>query len=154
MDAQAANHSTFSLERTYKAAPERVFAAFADPVQKRRWFVEGEGWTIESYELDFRVGGFERSRFRFKDGAAMTNDTVYHDIVENRRIIVSYDMTMGGQRISVSLSTIELEPAGQGTRLRYTEQAAFLEGGDGAQMREQGWRELFQNLANEVDSDA
>lgn len=154
MDTQATAHSTFSLERTYKAAPERVFAAFADPVKKRRWFVEGEGWTIESYELDFRVGGFERSRFRFKDGQEMTNDTFYYDIVENRRIIVAYDMTMGSQRISVSLSTIEIEPAGNGSRLRYTEQAAFLEGGDGPQMREAGWRELFENLANEVDSDA
>jgi uncharacterized protein YndB with AHSA1/START domain len=45
----------------------RVFKAFADPAAKRRWFIEGEGSDIESYESDFRVGGLETSRFRFKE---------------------------------------------------------------------------------------
>ena len=31
-------HSTFQLERKLRAAPERVFAAFADEATKRRWF--------------------------------------------------------------------------------------------------------------------
>jgi uncharacterized protein YndB with AHSA1/START domain len=61
-------HSTFTIERTYEASPARVFAAFADVPTKRRWFVEGEGWEIDAYTMDFRVGGLERGRFRFQDG--------------------------------------------------------------------------------------
>jgi uncharacterized protein YndB with AHSA1/START domain len=34
-------HSTFTIERTYPTAPSRVFAAFASPEIKRRWFTEG-----------------------------------------------------------------------------------------------------------------
>ena len=40
---RSVTHSTFSIERKYTAKPERVFAAFADPAKKRRWFGEGEG---------------------------------------------------------------------------------------------------------------
>lgn len=31
-------HSSFTLERSYPATPERVFAAWADPAAKARWF--------------------------------------------------------------------------------------------------------------------
>lgn len=37
----------------------------------------------------------------------MTNDTVFHDIVQDRRIVSSYAMTRAGERFSVSLSTLE-----------------------------------------------
>ena len=150
MSKEPAVFDTFDIDRKYKASPERVFAAWADPAQKRRWFVEGENWTIDSYEVDFREGGHERSRFRFKDGPVITNDTVFHDIVPNRRIVSSYGMTMAGKRFSVSLSTLEIEPSGSGTRLRYTEQAAFFEGGDGAERRREGCAELLEKLAAEL----
>jgi uncharacterized protein YndB with AHSA1/START domain len=144
-------HDSFTIERTYKASPERLFAAWADPAQKRRWFAEGEGWVVESFEVDFREGGFERSRFRWKGGVEMANETYLHDIVPNRRIVISYSMTMGGARISVSLATVELEPAGAGTRLRLSEQAAFFEGSDGVEIRRQGWGALLDQLARAVD---
>jgi uncharacterized protein YndB with AHSA1/START domain len=144
-------HATFTIERRYAAAPARVFKAFEDPVQKRRWFVEGEGWAVESFETDFRVGGFERSRFRFRGGPLVTNDTVYQDIVADRRIIVAYGMTVGGNPISASLATMQFEPDGKGTRLVFTEQGAILDGYDDAGQREHGCRELLEALARELD---
>ncbi len=143
----AATHDSFVIERTYKASPERVFAAWTDPAQKRAWFVEGEGWTILSYEADIRTGGVERSRFRFEDGPEMTNTTFHHVIEPNRRLVASYDMTLAGKPFSVSLSTLELIPDGDGTRLVLTEQAAFFEGADGVANRKRGCEELLGKLA-------
>jgi uncharacterized protein YndB with AHSA1/START domain len=156
MNERSVVHSTFVIERSYPAAPERVFAAFADPVRKRRWFAEGEGFIVDLFEMDFRVGGSERARFRFKKGAPLPegtpvhNDSWYLDIVPGRRIVLCYAMTVGGRRISSSQATFELLPAEKGTKLVFTEQAAFFEGADGAQIREGGWRQLLEQLAKDL----
>ena len=154
-------HSTYRIERTYPASPFRVFSAFADPATKRRWFAEGEGSEVQEFSLDFRVGGRELSRFRFKGdpslgagappaGTELRNDTVYQDIVPERRIVLAYTMSVGDRRISASLATVEMVAAGEGTRLTFTEQGAFFEGADGPQMREKGWGTLLEALGAEL----
>ena len=154
MEEQSVIHSTFVIERTYPATPERVFNAFADPAKKRRWFVEGDHHEVEHYELDFRVGGKERARFRFKEGTplqgiACTNDTIYQDIVPNRRVVFASTMSVGEKRISASLTTFEFLLSETGTDLIFTHQGAFFEGADGPEMREGGWRKLLEKLTEE-----
>jgi uncharacterized protein YndB with AHSA1/START domain len=146
-------HRTFSVERTYPSSPARVFEAFANPETKRRWFAEGEGWEVDEFTLDFRVGGFERSRFRSVGGAAappapMRYDTVYLDIVPDERIVFAYTLTTNESCISASLATVELTAAAGGTRLLLTEQAAFLDGTDGAASRQHGWGTLLDRLGD------
>jgi uncharacterized protein YndB with AHSA1/START domain len=151
-------HGSFTLEKTYPQAPAKVFAAFADPVKLRRWFVEGEGFEVVSFEQDFRVGGRMRSRFLFAGndqapipaGTPMSNDSVYLDIVPDRRIVLAYSMTLHEKPFSASLASFELVPEGTGTRLVATEQGAYFENSDGPRMREQGWRQLLESLAAEL----
>jgi len=148
-------HNTFVIERSFPKPPEIVFAAFADPAKKRRWFGEGHNHEVEEFAMDFRVGGSERFQYRFKQGTPfpgvpLNSDGSYHDIVPNRRIVIASTMAIGGRRISTSLVTIELLPTDKGTDLICTHQGAFFEGADGPQMREAGWRKLFDNLATEL----
>lgn len=143
--------NTFAIDRVYPASPSRVFSALSDPVKKRRWFAEGEGFTVESYTLEFRVGGFERSRFRPLGGPDMTNDCVYLEIEPERRVVFAYAMTMGGAPLSSSLGTMELSREGDGTRLRYTEQTAHTSGEDASLARREGCVELFESLARELE---
>jgi uncharacterized protein YndB with AHSA1/START domain len=152
MSEQSVIHSTFVIERSYPKPVERVFSAFADPAKKRRWFAEGLKHDVEEFEMDFRVGGAERARFRLKadtplPGAEFTNQGTYHDIVPNRRIVTASTMAWGDRRISASLVTFELLETEKGTDLICTHQGAFFEGSDGPERREDGWRKLLDNLA-------
>jgi len=154
-------HATFVVERRYEAAPKRVFAAWADPKAKRAWFAEGEGWDIRSYELDFREGGRETSRFRFEKGqevfgedTMMGNDTLFNEIVPNERIVFTYSMDRNGARFSVSLASAEFKPDGRGTRLIFSEHGAYFDGADGVKMREAGWSELLGSLAIHLNEGA
>ena len=141
MTERSVTHATFVIERTYDAAPARVFAAFADLDAKRRWFGDPEDSEKTEYALDFRVGGKETIL-----GNQYTFNALYQDIVPDQRIVTTYEMHMDGVRISVSLATVELTPAASGTRLVYTEQGAFLDGLDTPAAREHGTREIFEAL--------
>ena len=156
MEERCITHSTFVIERRYAAPAERVFAAFENPAKKRRWMADERGMDVEGFEMDFRPGGRERARYRFREGspfpgAALENNTQYLDIVANRRIVTAYTMTLGERRFSASLATFELVPDGDGTNLVFTDQGAYFEGADGPAMRETGWRQLLDRAAAVIE---
>ncbi len=150
--SQPVIHRSFTIERSYPTSAARVFRAHSDPAKKRRWFAEGEGWEIDEFTLDFRVGGFERTRFRAGGGAPGRNDTIFLDIVAGERIVFAYALTAGEVRTSAALTTVELAADGGGTRLLLTEQVAFLDGVDGTASRERGWGGLLDRLGDAIRS--
>lgn len=150
MTERTATHATFVLERVYPAAPARVFNAFADPKAKAKWFKPPEGWSAEKQTMDFRVGGLETSIGGPKGGPVISFRATYQDIIPDQRIIYTYDMDIDGKRISVSLATIELAPAGGGTRLRVTEQGVYLDGFDDPTVREKGTNDLLDALGKSL----
>jgi uncharacterized protein YndB with AHSA1/START domain len=146
MAERSVEHTTFVIERNYDSAPAQVFAAWATPQAKGKWFVGPDAWEKSDHELDFRVGGRERVSGGPPGGPVHVYNAVYQDIAPNRRIILSYDMHLDALRISVSLATVEFLPEGAGTRMTFTEQGAFLDGYDNAGQREQGTRDLLDKL--------
>ncbi|MEV5572286.1 SRPBCC family protein [Spirillospora sp. NPDC052269] len=139
-------HATFSLERLYASKPARVFAAWADPAAKARWFAGPDA----EHELDFRVGGREVNRGRRDGGRVLTFESWYRDIVLNERIVYTSTLSAGEDLATVSLTTVEFHPADGGTRLLLTEQGTFLEGREEPSWREQGTGAWLDALAAEL----
>ena len=140
--SRSTTHARFVLDRVYDVSPARVFAAWADVEAKAAWFGPG---GEQSLELDFREGG--REHFQASGGDAVYSyDALYEDIVADERIVYTYSMRRDGVRISVSVTTVELFPEGDRTRLRFTEQAVFLDGEDTPEIREHGTNQLLDQL--------
>lgn len=155
MKEQSIIHHTFTMERHYPVSPAKAFAAFSNPEKKKRWFGEGRMHDLDRFEMDFREGGAEHVHYRFGEktpfpGVQLTNDSVFQNIVPDSRIMMASVMTMGGRCISTSLTTFEFLEADGGTNLIFTHQGAFLEGSGGPEMREMGWKALFEKLTEEI----
>jgi uncharacterized protein YndB with AHSA1/START domain len=143
-------HNTFVIEHSYPQPPDRVYAAFAQPARKRRWYAEGEH-EIQEFEMEFRVGGQERLRYRFKDGhpiagSEIANESIYQDIEPDKRIVLTSKMSLNGKPIVVMLATFEFVPAEKGTNLILTHQGTYIDWPDGVKMIETGWRGLIERL--------
>jgi uncharacterized protein YndB with AHSA1/START domain len=144
MSKRSTEHGSFVLNRTYPAPPARVFAAWSSRDAKARWFGPGDGSM--DLKLDFRVGGTEFFRAGPPDGPVFTYEATYQEIVPDERIVYGYTMDADDTRISVSVTTIEFAPAGDGTTLTFTEQGVFLDGADTLTVREKGTNELLDQL--------
>lgn len=134
-------HTTFTLERTYSVPPAGVFAAWADPAAKQRWFV-----PAGEHELDFRVGGRETVHATGPDGTPLAVVSTYHDIVPEQRIVYSTTLSGGKTLATVSVTTVEFTGEAGGTRLVLTEQDTFLDGAEEPAWREQGTGDWLDRL--------
>ncbi len=137
MTTRSATHATFVIEREYAHPSAKVFAAYADPAKKARWFGGPPEWSRLEHTFEFRVGGKEIESGGPPGGTVHKMSGVYWDIVENERIVLSYEMQLDAT----------------GTTLTYTEQGVYLDGYDDAGQREEGTRELFDQLGRFLDSD-
>jgi uncharacterized protein YndB with AHSA1/START domain len=147
MTERSVNHANFVIERSYPAAPARVFAAWASFEAKAIWMDDPDFKSDGTEgELDFRVGGHERFGGLTPEGSSYRYDATYYDIVPDHRIVYSYEMYSGEDRMSVSVATVEIVSERSGTKLTYTEQGVFLDGIDKPEAREEGTAWLLDNL--------
>ena len=142
-----AQHAIFTIERKLDHPIAKVYAAWADPAAKQRWFNAPVELKDVIREQNFRIGGRDRFKGTWPDGRTTDFSAQYWDIAPNARIVYVYEMHLDGKKISVSLATVEFEPQGAGTRMIVTEQGAFLDGYDDAGSRERGTNDLMDRLA-------
>ena len=154
MTGRSVVHASFCIERTYKAPRPKVFQAFADFDQKSKWFGGGTPGLI--WDMDFRVGGREHCEGNVEVHGTSHHsrfDAIYFDIIANERIIYAYDMDVNGDHVSASLTTIEFADAREGTRLKFTENGAFLDGYEDPKLREDGTKGLLEAIAAVVEAE-
>jgi uncharacterized protein YndB with AHSA1/START domain len=141
-------HATFVIERSYPAPVSAVWQALSDNDARDNWFGGGPEFDTHEKFHDFRVGGHAVEEGQWHGGPKSRFHSTYTDIVDQQRIVFTYDMWLDSRHISSSLTTIVVEPEGDGTILTYTEQGVHLDGLDTVEGREEGTRGLLDNLAS------
>ena len=141
-------HATFVIERTYPVSVDRVWHALSDNEARTHWFGGGSNFITREKSHDFRVGGQEMEEGEWKDGPQTKYLSTYTNIVDLQRIVFTYDIWVAGGHLSTSLTTIALEPEGDGTRMTYTEQAVHFDGLDSVEGREEGTAGILDTLGS------
>ena len=83
------------IERLFDAPPELVFDTLVEPsVQGELFSGLVDGWSLQRFEIDLRVGGTWRIVFGPTDGAGPSDtiESVFTEVDRPRRL--SYDSTM------------------------------------------------------------
>jgi|SRR5688500_1233402 len=88
------------VTRSFKAPRALVYRAYTEPELVRRWLLGPPGWSMPICEMDVRVGGAFRWRWRSEDNASEFGFTgTYRDVQPSSRIVhtEAYDPgTVGG----------------------------------------------------------
>jgi uncharacterized protein YndB with AHSA1/START domain len=141
-------HATFVVERSYPAPVSAVWHALSDNDARDQWFGGGAEFDVREKSHDFRVGGQGVEDGQWRGGPTSRFVSTYTDIIDQQRMVFSYDMWVDERHISTSLTTIAVQPEGETTRLTYTEQGVHLDGLDTVEGREEGTRGLLDNLGS------
>ncbi len=141
-----AKHSTITLERQYPVSAERVFAAWADPEERRQWGSPAPDITLQQERAEFAVGKGDISHC-IMDGTTIASvHSHYIDIVENRRILYSEAIESEGKFLGASLITAEFAANGSGAHLTVTIQTSGVDGSTLEVEAEGGWTASLDSL--------
>ena len=143
-NGERAARPSLTLTRRFSAAPEKVYAAWADPQKLVQWFgpasVEEGSVTAD---IDLRVGGRYRISFR-ANGDYNEVGGVYREVVPNQRLVFSWAWHSTPER--ESLVTITIKPEGSGSLLVFNH-AQFVDE-KARDNHQRGWMEFFNKLEN------
>jgi uncharacterized protein YndB with AHSA1/START domain len=82
---------TLVVRRTIRATPERLFAAWTQPAQLRRWWGP-EGVRCVGAEVDLRVGGRYRIDNAFPDGKLLSIVGEFEAIEPPHRLVYTWQV--------------------------------------------------------------
>jgi uncharacterized protein YndB with AHSA1/START domain len=134
---------SLTLVRRIAARPSIVFDALTAPEGVAHWWGPDGGPVLVS-QIDARVGGRFRVRFRMLDGSEHESQGEYLVVDAPRRLAMSWRWVEGGDDSGESLVEFRLRPVGDGTALTLTHSRL---GSDAARRsHEQGWAGSLDKL--------
>ena len=141
---EAADRALF-IERIFDAPRPLVFEAWTKKEHLQKWCAP-HGFTIPSCDGDLRPGGTWHCDMVAPDGARLTVQGIYREIVPNERLVFTHGWVGDDGKVEhETVVTVRFADAeGGGTRMTF-EQAAFrsVESRDG---HNGGWSQGFERL--------
>jgi uncharacterized protein YndB with AHSA1/START domain len=119
-----ATKPSLTLKRRINAPPAKVFEAWTDPAQIKRWFGPTEIETLLA-EADVRTGGRYHIIMRAPDGEEHDVSGTYREVVPDQKLVFTWAWRTTPER--QSLVTVDLKRDGDGTMLTLTHEQFFDE---------------------------
>ena len=142
LDAKA--QTTLQLTRTFAAPREKVFRAWTDPEEVKRWF-HPPGYETPSAEIDLRVGGRYRLGMRkLPDGEVFYLSGTYREVRRPERLVYTWQWEAEPE-LGDTLVTVEFHDRGGSTEVVLTHELFPNEKARGE--HERGWSSSFDKLA-------
>jgi uncharacterized protein YndB with AHSA1/START domain len=141
--ANLAARPSLTLTRRLRARPEKVFAAWADPLNLVQWFAQAQArpGSLRA-ELDVRVGGRYRISWSDEKGEYFEVGGLYREVVPNERLKFTWAWHSTPERESVV--TVQLKPDAAGTLLIFDHELFTDE--TARDNHKRGWSTFFDVL--------
>lgn len=139
---------TVLLTRTFHASREKLFQAWTDPEEMKKWFGP-EGVSTQDVEMDLRVGGAFRVVMQTPDGDIVTHHGNFKEITAPEKLVYTWILEGEGceastAEIGETLVTIEFKESGANTEL--TLKHEFFKTDKARDGHEMGWSSSFNCL--------
>jgi uncharacterized protein YndB with AHSA1/START domain len=143
--------NSFTLVRRIRARPSIVFDALTTAEGIAAWWGPDDVPVVRA-QVDARVGGAYRVRFRTLDGREHEAYGTFLELVASRRIVMSWQYALNGEpdeRGRTSRIEINLVPFDGGTDLRFTH--ADLASDASMLSHELGWTGSLDKLVRHAE---
>lgn len=141
--------TSLTLVRRIAARPSIVFDALVTPEGVAAWWGPDDGPVLAA-ELDPRVGGRFRVRFRMLDGGEHESSGQYLEVRRPERLAMTWRWLGGQEDPGESLVEIDLRPVAEGTELTFTHSRLHDEAA--RQSHEEGWTGALDKLVRHFQS--
>ena len=141
MSTAAAVKPSLTINRRFKAPPEKVFSAWTDPEKVKHWMGPGPV-VVLSAESDPRTGG--RYRWVMQDPAGEVHDVsgIYREVIPNEKLVFTWAWKSTPERESIV--TLTFKKDGDGTLMTLKHEQFFDE--DARDRHNQGWTGAMDKL--------
>ncbi len=136
---------SIQVSRRFTATAERVFDAWLDPQQVRRFLFATPTGEVVRAEIDPRVGGQYMLVDR-RDGEDVEHFGEYRQIDRPRRLVVT--LSVPKYSSATTVITIEIVPLDTGCELTLTDESVPA---DWAERSREGWTSILDGLAEAVE---
>ena len=134
--------TSLTIVRRIAARPDRVFDLLSTPDGIAQWFGPDAGPVLIA-EVDLRVGGAFRVRFRMLDGSEHESSGTYLEVGRPSRLAMTWQW-LGREEDGESRVEIDLKPIATGTELTFVHSRLTSEAS--RRSHEEGWSGSLDKL--------
>ncbi len=142
-DADQPSGTRLHLEKILVVPPERVFAAFVDAEQVRRWWGPA-GFTVPSLQFDAVEGRDYRIVMQPPDGDVFHIRGTFRAVETPRRLVFTFIYEEPDPDDQETLVNLTFDSTGAGTRV-ILDQGPFTTAGR-LELHREGWMDTLQRL--------